>query len=378
MSTYIIPVVLLTMVACSAYGETNDVLFSVTESADPVYVNENIIFTISITNAGPDAATNVVMTDVLPASVDLVSCVPSQGTWTQEEDIITCTLGQIDAAMGGEVVITVTPTMAQTITNSFSISGDTGAANNRLTETTLVRAPNHPPQVVLDAVYTFPVGSTTGFVTVPTDPDHDTGISITKLGGPAAATFVASNFTWTAGVADIGTTTIVYFVANDHQAATNSVTTNSTLLVVPFDADSDSMSDEWEWTQFGTLAQDQSGDADGDGMDNYHEYVSGTSPTNDTSSFQMNEAAENPANGYRTITTTTEPNRMYTIEYRDGNLLSAGTWSTFANLADGIGTWTETGPVASTYSFVDDLSANTTGGAPADGTRYYRVKVELP
>ena len=45
------------------------------------------------------------------------------------------------------------------------------------------------------------------------------------------------------------------------------------------------MGDGWEWNNFSTLTNEASGDYDGDGADNYHEYVAGTEPTNETSRF---------------------------------------------------------------------------------------------
>jgi hypothetical protein len=53
-------------------------------------------------------------------------------------------------------------------------------------------------------------------------------------------------------------------------------------------------------------------------------------------------------------------------------------WAAFSNPADGIGTWTETSQVSTVYNFVDDMGPDTTGGAPAQDGRYYKIKVERP
>ena len=44
-------------------------------------VGETITYTILVSNSGPDAATNVQVTDHLPAGLSFVSAAPSQGTY---------------------------------------------------------------------------------------------------------------------------------------------------------------------------------------------------------------------------------------------------------------------------------------------------------
>ena len=50
-----------------------------TDSPDPVTVGASLIYTVTVTNSGPDTATGVVVTDTLPAGATFVSAMPSQG-----------------------------------------------------------------------------------------------------------------------------------------------------------------------------------------------------------------------------------------------------------------------------------------------------------
>ena len=65
-------------------------------------VGDVITFTVTLTNAGPDDATNVTLTDLLPAGLAFVSAVPSQGLY--------------QSATGTWLVGTVAPGSPQTLT----------------------------------------------------------------------------------------------------------------------------------------------------------------------------------------------------------------------------------------------------------------------
>jgi uncharacterized repeat protein (TIGR01451 family) len=65
-------------------------------------VGDTITFTVTLQNSGPDSATNVTVTDLLPAGLTFVSATPSQGTYTP--------------GTGAWAVGTVTPATPQTLT----------------------------------------------------------------------------------------------------------------------------------------------------------------------------------------------------------------------------------------------------------------------
>jgi uncharacterized repeat protein (TIGR01451 family) len=63
---------------------------SITKSdwPDPASVEEPLTYTITVTNASFDDATNVVVTDTLPMDVDFASASPSQGECPGTDPVI--------------------------------------------------------------------------------------------------------------------------------------------------------------------------------------------------------------------------------------------------------------------------------------------------
>ncbi len=364
----------------SAFAADVDLVLTISDSPDPVHIGNNLTYTLGVTNRGPSQAANVVVVNVLPVGIDFVSCTPSQGTYTQEDArTVSCYLGTL--ANGGRATVTLvtSPSLAGVFTNETSVQTDdtdTNPANNRAGAVTTVRTQNRPPELILPGNFVLPVGASTNFAVMVTDPDHDAGVSVINPVKPSGATFVNSNFSWTATTAFLNTTNTVTFVANDNQGTTNSVVTNSLSIVVPFDWNGNGISDGWEWTHFANLTTSASADNDGDGFNNYAEYIAGTQPTNASSLFVVLDCATPTGTSNHQVTVATEPGRKYTIYWAEGALTNGMTWRPFANSAAGV--WIETGSVSTTHMFIDTEGTNTTGHSPLNGTRYYKVKVEMP
>ncbi len=121
-----------------------------TDSPDPVGVGANIIYTITVTNNGPNAATGVTVTDTLPATVTLVSAAPSQGSPCSGTSTITCSLGSLANGASATVTIEVQTGATGTISNTATVSGnemDPNTANNSVAQDTIVSAVSRPTNI---------------------------------------------------------------------------------------------------------------------------------------------------------------------------------------------------------------------------------------
>ena len=118
---------------------------SITDSSDPVIAGNNFTYTLTITNNGPNNATNVTVTDALPPGVSLISATVSQGTGCSGTSTIICNLGSIANGNRATVIIVVTVNSSTTgvLTTSATVSAnenDPAPGNNSATETTLVNS----------------------------------------------------------------------------------------------------------------------------------------------------------------------------------------------------------------------------------------------
>lgn len=156
-----------------------DLSLSKSDAPDPVAEANNLVYTLTAHNSGPDHASGVTITDTLPANVSFVTasagCVESSGT-------VTCSVGTLANGADAVRTITVTPTHAAagtTLTNNASVTGaetDKNTSNNSASATTSVAATPDVSVAVSPAsraedsglalVYTFTRTVTVGTLTV--------------------------------------------------------------------------------------------------------------------------------------------------------------------------------------------------------------------
>ena len=178
---------------------------------------QTIQYTLSVTNNGPDGATNVSVTDALPAGVTYVSDSPSQGSyvsgtgvWTvgglANGAVATLTIdATVDVGEGGN-------TLTNTITNVSLTEGDPTGVGDDYSEAVVV---NVPP--VVDLVTTKVVddgtpdeGQTIQYTLSVTNngPDGATNVSVTDAlpagvtyvsDSPSQGSYVSGTGVWTVG-----------------------------------------------------------------------------------------------------------------------------------------------------------------------------------
>jgi len=160
-------------------GEPSDADLSVskTSSPNPVIVNQNLTYSIAVSNLGPDPVTDAEVVDTLPGDVTFVSANPEQGSCNEAAGVVTCAIGAMDPGDSVVITLTVTPTAIGDAVNSITVSSslnDPNTANNSDTETTAVE-----------------------------DEPESADISVTKVGSPNPAT-VNEELTYTVTVSNSG------------------------------------------------------------------------------------------------------------------------------------------------------------------------------
>jgi uncharacterized repeat protein (TIGR01451 family) len=185
-----------------------DLTITKTDSEDPVLVNGNFSYTLSVRNTqGAGTATNVVVTDTLPAGVTLNEPLPGGCTSTTGADgriTVTCDLGTLNAGQTASRTIDVTAgEPPRTLSNTVTVSSPRDRTDSSDTEqTTVVPAADlsltktdSPDPAVVGELLTYTLTVTNN------GPSGASGVIIRDT-LPANATFVSasSGCTESAGV----------------------------------------------------------------------------------------------------------------------------------------------------------------------------------
>ena len=113
----------------------------VTKTAPPsVTLGGDIMYTISVNNAGPQAATNVVVTDALPAGLTLVSATATPGSCSGTSTVA-CTVPSLANGASATIAIRARPGTTGTVTNTATVTAnepDSVLANNSSAASTIV------------------------------------------------------------------------------------------------------------------------------------------------------------------------------------------------------------------------------------------------
>jgi uncharacterized repeat protein (TIGR01451 family) len=157
-------------------GPTNaNLTITKTASPNPAITQANLTYRITLLNNGPSPATNVVVTDNLPAGINFVSATPTQGSCSGTTTV-TCTLGSMAQSALAIVNIVVVPQAAGTLTNNASvvaIESDSDTSDNSVTLQTTVNSPTSGPGM--------------------TDPNLSVKTIVNGLSQPTSMAFIGNN-----------------------------------------------------------------------------------------------------------------------------------------------------------------------------------------
>ena len=133
-----------------------DLSITKVDKTDPVVAGTNLVYTLTVSNAGPSDAVGVTISDTLPAALTSITSVPGSPTCTVTSQLLSCNVGTLLPGGTSRVVVTtqVKPaTLPGSLTNSAvvgSTSPDPVLGNNRATQTTAVNSLADPSIAKLD------------------------------------------------------------------------------------------------------------------------------------------------------------------------------------------------------------------------------------
>jgi uncharacterized repeat protein (TIGR01451 family) len=194
-------------------------------NSDPSAATEgdSLTYSITVRNAGPSNATNVMLTDTLGANLSYLSATKSQGSVSQKNGVVTFTVGSLAVGQSATLTVTAQATEDGNLTNTAAVAGgvfDIDTTNNTaIASTAVAEAP-----IVVSAPITVS-GKKVNNQTVATF-THANGIE------PASA-FVAM-IDWGDGNTSTGTISLsrgTYYVQGSHTYSSNGSHTVTTTVV---------------------------------------------------------------------------------------------------------------------------------------------------
>lgn len=210
----------------------------------------NVAYTLIVTNAGPDAALDVQLSDPLPPGTTFVSLVHNSGpvaSCATAGGNVVCTYGELVPANPSQYTLTLTLGNATTVNNTARVitsSFDTDASNDTDTVVTAVTqsadvavTKTAPAGAVAGTNVTYDVTVTnagpsnaTNVSLVDTLPANSTYVSATQNSGPPfACGQAAGTITCTIATLNVGATATFTFVVTANAGATGTLVNSATV-----------------------------------------------------------------------------------------------------------------------------------------------------
>ena len=230
---------ILTPAACVDGGGQcpgTDLAVGMTAAPNPIVVGNNLTYTISVTNNGPDTATVVAINQSLPSSVVFVTATTSQGSVTHNGNTVSCNVGSLLAGGRATINVTVQTTAPGVLFSSVSVGGvqpDPDPSNNSATTATQVNEATAdiglslsaaPNPVLLGGVLAYKVTVTNN------GPSTATSVLVTNLLPPSVSFISAAP---SQGVAADNGATVVWTLGSLPKNASASLTISARVSTSP-------------------------------------------------------------------------------------------------------------------------------------------------
>ena len=122
-----------------------DLSITAVDDPDPVATGAPLIYTVNVANGGPSAATNVVVTEVLPAGSTFLSAGGTGFNCAHAAGVVTCTAPSMNAGEAADITVLVfAPAAAGTAVSTAQVAADEfdpDASNNSASVQTAVLQP---------------------------------------------------------------------------------------------------------------------------------------------------------------------------------------------------------------------------------------------
>src|SRR6266567_4122542 len=196
---------------CCGVDSLADLSAGMVASSNSVNLGGNLTYTISVTNLGPNPASDVMLADVLPPGLSFVSATSSVGNCTNNSGTVVCNLGTFTNGARATVTLVVNTTAPGTITNTAvasSRAADPQQTNNSAANATAVVPP-------------YPIAAFTA--------NGQSGSDPASGSRPLAVTFtdnslgVITNRLWSFGDGSTTNTTATNFLYTYNSTGTNTV-----------------------------------------------------------------------------------------------------------------------------------------------------------
>jgi uncharacterized repeat protein (TIGR01451 family) len=153
----------LNILTASPVNQTADLGLTALASPASVFAGDPLTYGFTVSNAGPSTATGVTFSNLLPASVTLLSVTVSQGNYVTNGNLVTGNLASLAAGSNATVTVVVKPGTAAVgqLTNTATVNAfetDLHTSDNRVALLTSVTLP------VADLAVGLSVGGTNAVV----------------------------------------------------------------------------------------------------------------------------------------------------------------------------------------------------------------------